>query len=293
VSTPLGDGGQPAVRQLERLLRADSRVAAVAPAVSSRDGRSVLVTAIGRDLPQSDAGQALVRRIREQILPRTGLADAARVGGAGAADLDLTTAIGHSVPWVIATVLLLSLLLLVAALRSLLLPLKALAMNLLSVGAAYGVVVAIFQWGWGAGLLGFTPEGQIQAFVPLFLFCVLFGLSMDYEVFMLTRIREEYLRTGDNRAAVATGLARTGPTLTSAALIMITIFAAFAGNRLLAFKAIGVGLAVAIFVDAVLIRVLAVPAAMRLLGRWNWWLPTRSRSALRHPTYQSSEQLLS
>jgi RND superfamily putative drug exporter len=294
VRTPAGattPAGTARLERLERLLReypgvvaarsiadlsgARRAEAGTAGGLVSRNGRLARVTVIGRALPQSDAGQALVRRIRDRILPAAGLEQAAIVGGPGAEDLDLTAAIGRSVPWVIATVLALSLLLLTVTLRSLLLPLKAVAMNLLSVGAASGIVVAVFQWGFGSHVLGFTPEGQIQAFVPLFLFCVLFGLSMDYEIFLLTRIREEFARSRDTRSAVATGLERTGRTITSAALIMVVIFAAFAGNRLLAFKAIGLGLAAAILVDATLIRLLVVPATMRLLGRWNWWFPER------------------
>ena len=168
----------------------------------------------------------------------------------------------------------LSFLLLVLTLRSIVLPLKAIVMNLLSTAAAYGVVVALFQWGWGASMLQFQAEGFIQAFVPLFLFSVLFGLSMDYEVFLMTRMREEWERTGSNQLAVAGGLERTGRTITSAALIMVVVFAAFTASRILAFKAMGFGLAVAVLIDATVVRVVAVPATMRLLGDLNWWLPT-------------------
>ena len=159
------------------------------------------------------------------------------------------------------------------AFRSLLLPLQAIVMNLLSVGAAYGLIVATFQWGWGESLLGFTYEGHIEVFVPLFLFSILFGLSMDYEVFLLSRIREEYLRTGDNELAVARGLESTARTITSAALVMVTVFAAFAAGRLVPFKEMGFGLAVAVLIDATLVRTILVPAVMRLVGRWNWWMP--------------------
>ncbi len=273
------------------LLAADPGVVAVrsvvtgdgtAPDLVSRDGRRTRVVVVGRDSPQSPAGQDLVRRVRDEHVPAAGLAGRAVVGGQGAADLDLTDTIGERLPWVVGAVLGLSFLLLVVALRSLVLPLKAIAMNLLSVGAAYGSVVAVFQWGWGADLLGFAPEGFIQAFVPLFLFCVLFGLSMDYEVFLMTRIREEWERTRSNTLAVARGLERTGRTVTSAALIMVVVFAAFAGGHLLAFKAIGFGLAAAVLIDATLVRVVAVPAAMRLLGEGNWWLPRSLARVLPH-----------
>jgi RND superfamily putative drug exporter len=240
--------------------------------LTSVDGELTRVVVIGADTPQSEAGQDLVRRIRADILPAAGI-EGALVGGQGANDLDLTDEIAERLPWVIGGVLALSYVLLMVALRSIILPLKAIVMNLMSVGAAYGVVVALFQWGWGAELFGFQAEGFIQAFVPLFLFSVLFGLSMDYEVFLMTRMREEWERTGSNEQAVTKGLERTGRTVTSAALIMVVVFAAFTGSRLLAFKAMGFGLAAAVLIDATVVRVVAVPATMRLLGRWNWWMP--------------------
>ncbi len=295
VLVPVPAGSAPAdgaarVGALTAALAADPDVAAVlsaavpgvdAGSLTSVDGDWSRVTVIGRTDPQSDEAGELVRRIREQILPAAGL-PGALVGGPGAADLDLTDTIAERLPWVVGAVLALSFLLLVVALRSIILPLKAIVMNLMSVAAAYGVVVAIFQWGWGADLLQFRPEGFIQAFVPLFLFSVLFGLSMDYEVFLMTRMREEWLRTGSNQAAVAHGLERTGRTVTCAALIMVVVFAAFTGSRLLAFKAMGFGLATAVLVDATVVRVVAVPAAMRLLGRLNWWMPRRLDRLLPH-----------
>jgi RND superfamily putative drug exporter len=146
-------------------------------------------------------------------------------------------------------------------------------MNLLSVGATLGLLVAVFQWGWGEDLLGFTSEGHLDQLTPLFLFCVLFGLSMDYEVFLLSRMREEYQRTGSNEQGVARGLEVTARTITAAALIMVTVFGAFAAGRLVNFKQVGLGLAAAVLIDATLVRVVLVPAAMKLMGHWNWWLP--------------------
>ena len=157
--------------------------------------------------------------------------------------------------------------------RSLLLPVKALLMNLASVIAAYGLMVFVFQEGHLEGALSFHSVGFIDSFMPLFQFSILFGLSMDYEVFLLARIREEYLRTGDNTEAVAWGLEHTGSIITSAALIMVTVFGAFAFGRLLPIKELGFGLAMAVLIDATVIRVMLVPATMRLLGKWNWWLP--------------------
>jgi RND superfamily putative drug exporter len=250
----------------------------LAPAVAGlanwdRGADLARITVVTRDAPESEAAEGLVDRVRDEYIPAAGLAGQARVGGATANNLDLAREISGQLPVVVLSVLALSFVLLAMAFRSLVLPLQAIAMNLLSVGAAYGLIVAVFQWGWGEQLLGFTSEGHIEVFVPLFLFSILFGLSMDYEVFLLSRIREEYLRTGDNQLAVARGLESTARTITSAALVMVTVFAAFAAGRLVPFKEMGFGLAVAVLIDATLVRTILVPAVMRLAGRWNWWMP--------------------
>jgi putative drug exporter of the RND superfamily len=312
VDTP-GGAGTPAnlarVDRLTRALRADQAVAGVqsltsvlpggdldgyarlyagglagvrpelAPAVAGlanwdRGADLARITVVTRDAPQSQAAEDLVDRVRDRYLPAAGLAGQARVGGTTALNLDLAREISGQLPVVVLTVLALSFVLLAMAFRSLVLPLQAIAMNLLSVGAAYGLIVAVFQWGWGERLLGFTSEGHIEVFVPLFLFSILFGLSMDYEVFLLSRIREEYLRSGDNQLAVARGLERTARTITSAALVMVTVFAAFAAGRLVPFKEMGLGLAAAVLIDATLVRTILVPAVMRLVGRHNWWMPS-------------------
>jgi RND superfamily putative drug exporter len=186
---------------------------------------------------------------------------------------DLAEEITHKLPWVLAYVLAMSFLLLTAVFRSPLLSLKALFMNLLSVGAAYGVLVWVFQWGNGGSLLGFESTGAIQAYLPILAFAILFGISMDYEVFLLGRIREEWLRTGDNTAAVADGLAHTAGPITSAAAIQCVVFGAFVFTRVIDVKQVGFALAIAIVIDATLIRIVLVPATMRLMGRWNWWTP--------------------
>jgi uncharacterized membrane protein YdfJ with MMPL/SSD domain len=159
--------------------------------------------------------------------------------------------------------------------RSLLLPIKAIIMNVLSVCAAYGVLVFIFQQGHFADLLNFTSDGFIDSTVPILLFCILFGLSMDYEVFLLSRIREEWLRTHNNRFAVARGLEKTGGVITNAALLFIIVAGAFVFTGIVIMKETGLGMTIAVLVDATVIRTLLVPATMRLLGRWNWWLPGR------------------
>jgi putative drug exporter of the RND superfamily len=159
--------------------------------------------------------------------------------------------------------------------RSLLLPLKAILMNVLSVSAAYGVLVFVFQWGNFANVLNFTSNGFVDSLIPILLFCILFGLSMDYEVFLLSRIREEWLRTHNNTLAVARGLEKTGSVITNAALLFIIVAVAFTFTSLIITKEIGLGMTIAVLVDATIIRCLLVPATMRLLGRWNWWLPGR------------------
>jgi RND superfamily putative drug exporter len=175
---------------------------------------------------------------------------------------------------IIVFVLALSFLVLMVMLRSLLLPLKAVLMNLLSIGAAYGVLVAVFQWGWLESLLGFESQGALDTInVPL-VFAVVFGLSMDYEVFLMSRIRERYLRHGDNERAVAEGLASSARTISSAALIMSAVFAVFVLTGVPSIKELGLGCAVAIALDATLVRLILVPAAMKLMGGWNWWMPS-------------------
>jgi RND superfamily putative drug exporter len=161
------------------------------------------------------------------------------------------------------------------AFRSLVLPLKAVVLNLLSVGAVYGLLVVVFRWGVGTGLLGLERTDHVEGWIPIFLFAVLFGLSMDYEVFMVMRIREAWEHTGDNASAVAHGLERTGRIVTAAALIMVAAFSGFAAGRVPALQQFGLGLALAVLIDATLVRAVLVPSAMAILGRFNWWLPAR------------------
>jgi RND superfamily putative drug exporter len=181
--------------------------------------------------------------------------------------------VSQRLPWFIAAVVLLSVLLLMLVFRSVLVPIKAALLNLLSIGAAYGVLVMVFQWGWGKELIGLESTVPIVSFIPMFMFAILFGLSMDYEVFLLSRVREEYLATGDNDASVISGIASTARVITSAALIMICVFGGFVLGSDPVVKMMGLGLAVAIFVDATIVRIVLVPASMKLLGDANWWLP--------------------
>jgi RND superfamily putative drug exporter len=197
------------------------------------------------------------------------------VGGDQAGDFDYINSVYGNFPWAILFILLSTYVLLLIMFRSLVLPLKAILMNVLSVSAAYGVLVFVFQWGHFENLLGFTSTGSLDSSIPIVLFCVIFGLSMDYEVFLLSRIREEWLRTYNNRQAVVRGLEKTGGVITNAALLFVIVTGAFTFTSLVATKEIGVGMTVAVVVDATVIRSLLVPATMRLLGRWNWWLPGR------------------
>jgi RND superfamily putative drug exporter len=234
-------------------------------------GNTTLITASSDTKLDSDAGVALVQHLRGNAPPRQGLT--VLVGGLQAITYDFNQNLYGNFPRAIAFILITTFLLLLVMFRSLLLPLKAVLMNILSISVAYGVLVWIFQWGNLSHLLGFTSEGFVETTVPILLFCILFGLSMDYEVFLLSRIREEWLRTHNNRAAVAQGLEKTGGTITSAALILAIVTAAIATTTLLATKETGLGMTVAVLVDATIIRSLLVPATMRLLGKWNWWFP--------------------
>jgi RND superfamily putative drug exporter len=239
-------------------------------------GESALIEATPSAPSDSDAATALVGRIRDDFVPASALASAATVavGGETARTDDVRNQISGSFWKIVGFVLALSFLVLMVMLRSLLLPLKAVLMNLLSIGAAFGVLVAIFQWGWLDSVLGFESLGALDTInVPL-IFAIVFGLSMDYEVFLMSRIRERYMEHGDNERAVAEGLASSARTISSAALIMSSVFAVFVLTGVPSIKELGIGCAVAIALDATLVRLILVPAAMKLFGDWNWWMPS-------------------
>jgi RND superfamily putative drug exporter len=273
VKVLVSDGGQAAVRRVSDAMRSDPATLRVTAVQPSRDERATLVTAIPRHDGESAEAKALVQRWRDRLPAAAGPGAQVDVGGVSAAQTDLEQLISGSMWKVLLFVLGLSYVVLLVLLRSAVLPLKAVLMNLLSVGAAYGVLVAVFQWGWVDGFLGFESPGHIDTLTPPLVLAVVFGLSMDYEVFLLSRIRERYEATGDTRRAVAEGLAASARTITSAALIMVAVFAVFVGTGVPSIKEIGLGNAVAIAVDATLVRLVLVPAAMELMGRWNWWLP--------------------
>ncbi len=254
-------------------LREQPGVSAVAAPVYAADG--VLIEATSTAASDTDAATALVDRLRESFVPASSLAAVASVdiGGETARTDDVRHQISGSFWKIVGFVLALSFVVLMVMLRSLVLPLKAVLMNLLSIGAAFGVLVVIFQWGWFDSLLGFESLGALDTInVPL-IFAIVFGLSMDYEVFLMSRIRERYLAHGDNERAVAEGLSSSARTISSAALIMTSVFAVFVLTGVPSIKELGLGCAVAIALDATLVRLILVPAAMKLMGDWNWWMP--------------------
>ena len=260
---------------LAAALDEDEGVASATPAVVSDDGGVAVVQVFPTTSPQDEATSDLVHRLRDDVLPQVvdGTDAQVLVGGPVAAVTDASDLQSSRMPLFIGVVLIVSFVVLMAMFRSLAVALKAVVLNLLSIGAAYGVVVAVFQWGWGAGVLGLGEPGPIEAWAPMMLFAILFGLSMDYEVFLLSRMKEEYDRTGDNATAVADGLARTARLITAAAAIMICVFGGFVLSADRALQLFGLGLATAILVDVTIVRLLLVPATMELLGDRNWWLP--------------------
>jgi RND superfamily putative drug exporter len=275
IQVPAGGDHSAELAKLQSAIAADPDVASVSPALVNPAGTTAVMRIYPKSAPQDQATSDLLHRLRGDVIPSatndTGIH--VYVGGFAALTDDFANLLGQRLPLFIGIVILLSFLLLMVVFRSILVPLKAAIMNLLSIGAAYGVVVMIFQYGWGKQLVGVGKEGPIQAFLPMMMFAILFGLSMDYEVFLLSRIREEYLRSGNNGQAVADGLSATARVITAAAAIMCTFFLSFVLDDNIVIKLFGIGFAVAIFIDATLIRMLIVPSTMELLGDANWWLP--------------------
>jgi RND superfamily putative drug exporter len=263
-----------ALASVAKALRSTPGVVTVTDFIGSPSGKGAIATLVPSTGPQSTATETLVHHLRNDVLPSAtaGTGIAVHVGGQTASGIDFSSMVGQRLPIFIGAVLLLSFLLLLMVFRSVLVPLKAVLMNLLSIGAAYGVMVAVFQWGWLGSVVGVTG-GPIEAWAPMMLFAIVFGLSMDYEVFLLSAVKEEYDATHDNAHAVSAGLALTARLITAAALIMVCVFGTFVLSDLRALKLIGLGLAVAVAVDATIVRCVLVPATMELLGEANWWLP--------------------
>ena len=276
-----GGVNNPAVKaakeRLATLLRTDREITAVAadgPQTVDPSGRYLQIEAIGKHEYGLPPAQDFVDRLRDEIIPAAGFPSGAQVlaGGGPPFGVDFLDMTYGAFPWLVLAVLLLTYLLLVRAFRSLLLPLKAIVLNLLSVGAAYGILVLAFRFGAGEPF-GLTQFDQIEGWIPVFLFAMLFGLSMDYEVFLVSRMREEWDERRDNAAAVTQGLAKTGRLVTAAGLIMFAAFMGFVAGSIVGLQQFGLGLAAAILIDVTIIRALLVPSAMKLFGRWNWWLP--------------------
>ncbi|MGW5635028.1 MMPL family transporter [Streptomyces sp. NPDC003832] len=271
------DGGDDrlALDNLDATLRATEGVASVTPVTFNTAGDTAYLTLVPDSSPQSDRTSDLVERLRSEVLPRaeTGTSLDVQVGGVTAGYDDFADVIVGKLPLFVGAVVGLGCLLLLLAFRSIGIPLKAAAMNIAAVAASFGIVVAVFQWGWGSELLGLGRAGPIEPFLPVIMVSVLFGLSMDYQVFLVSRMYEEWLETGDNRRAVRVGLAETSRVINSAAVIMISVFLAFvlSGDRVIAM--FGIALAAAVALDAFVLRTLLVPALMHLLGGANWWLP--------------------
>ncbi|MFE1026407.1 MMPL family transporter [Streptomyces sp. NPDC058818] len=266
-----------ALDNLDASLRTTEGVSSVTPVTYNSGGDTAYLVVVPESAPQSRTTSDLVERLRSEVLPRAeaGTALDVHVGGVTAGYDDFADVIVGKLPLFVGVVISLGCLLLLLAFRSVGIPLKAAAMNVAAVAASFGVVVAIFQWGWGSELLGLGSAGPIEPFLPVIMVSVLFGLSMDYQVFLVSRMYEEWLETGDNRRAVRVGLAETSRVINSAAVIMISVFLAFvlSGDRVIAM--FGIALAAAVALDAFVLRTLLVPALMHMLGSANWWLPRR------------------
>jgi putative drug exporter of the RND superfamily len=269
------DSSPGALDQLSAAVAQTGGVASVTPPTLNREGDTAVVSVIPTTGPQDGETVDLVNTLRDEVLPRAtrGTGVTVHVGGVAATSIDSTDNIAKRLPLLIGGVVLLSMLVLVASFRSITVAAKAAVMNLLSVAAAYGVVALVLQGGWAGQLIGIDTPTPLPAFVPVLMFAVLFGLSMDYEVFLVSRMREVWLRTRSNEQAILGGLAGTGRVITAAAAIMVAVFAAFVPSADVVLKVIGVGMAAAILIDATVVRLLLVPAVMHLLGNANWWMP--------------------
>jgi RND superfamily putative drug exporter len=281
------------VEAVRGAIAADVGVVAVSPPMFNDAGDTAVLTAIPTTSPQDEATEQTVDRLRTTVIPAA-VEDSevrATITGQTAAFVDVSSRLTERLPVFITAVVVLSFILLTIVFRSVLVPLKAALMNLLSIGAAYGVIVAVFQWGWAKGLIGLETTIPVNPFVPLIMFAILFGLSMDYEVFLLSRVREEYVAHGDGHKSVVDGLASTARVITSAALIMISVFLAFVPSTDMTVKMFGLGLAVAVFLDATVVRMILVPSTMSLLGGANWWVPKWLDRILPHLDMEAAPDL--
>jgi RND superfamily putative drug exporter len=261
--------------EVSAALRAEPGVVSVTPAVTNPAGDTAVLTVIPSSGPSDEATESLVHRLRDTVVPdlESSVGADVFVTGTTAANIDISDKLGSALPVFVVMVIGLTILLLTVVFRSILVPIKAAVAILISIASAFGVVVAVFQWGWLKGVVGIEETLPIVSFLPMMMFAILFGLSMDYEVFILSRIREEYSRTGNARGSVLTGLTSSARVITAAAMIMISVFAAFVLGDEPVIKMFGIGLSVAVLLDATVVRMVIVPAVMTLLDETAWWLP--------------------
>jgi RND superfamily putative drug exporter len=271
----LPNGDATAASRVHDAVAATPGVASVGNPIVSKGGETAIVSIVPTTSPQDEATSQLVDHLRADVLPAAidGTGATTYLTGQTAFQEDVSTRLSDRLPMFMLAVVGLSFILLMIVFRSVFVPLKAAVMNLLSIGAAYGAIIAVFQWGWAKGLFGLEDTVPVNPFIPLMMFAILFGLSMDYEVFLLSRVREEFQKTGDSHSSVVEGLGATARVITSAALIMISVFGAFIWTDDVLVKMFGLGLAVAVLIDATVVRMILVPATMALLGNANWWLP--------------------
>ncbi len=261
--------------QAQKALTNVPDAAVITPLTATSDGDVLTATAYSVAAPQDERTTSLVNRLVDDVLPQavSGTDASTYVTGTTAAQVDFLDIVSSRLPLIIAVVVALAFLVILAVFRGLLVAVKAAVLNVLSIAASYGVVVAVFQWGWGGPALGVSGKVPIESYVPMMMFAIVFGLSMDYEIFLLSRIHEAWVRTGDARASVAHALEITARVITCAALIMVSVFAAFVISDNIVVKMLGLGLAASVLIDATVVRLLLVPAVMTLLGRSAWWIP--------------------
>ena len=268
---------QSLLTNLQTQLKKTDDVASVSGPSTNKASTVATFNVIPASSPQAAATQTLVTTLRSDVLDKQ--QENTYVVGTTAGNLDFTDVVRERMPWLIGAVVLLGFVLLTAAFRSIVIGMKAAVLNLLSIGAAYGVIVAVFQWGWGSSVVGIDETVPIPAYVPMFVFAIVFGLSMDYEVFLLSRVRDEWQATGDARRSVAIGLGATGRVITTAAAVMVAVFTSFVLADDPSVKMLAVGMAVAVLIDATIVRMMLVPAIMAMLGAHAWWMPLARRKA--------------
>jgi RND superfamily putative drug exporter len=294
LGSPAQGAGDPRLQTLQHDVASSSGVAAVTPIQIDKAGTTAYFNAIATTGPAERATEDLVQRLRSTTIPNaeTGNDMHADVGGSTAGFVDLASRISEKLPLQILVVIALSFLLLILAFRTVVIPAQAAIMNLLSIGASYGVLTAIFQYGWLSGLIGLSGPVPVVSYVPLFMFAVLFGLSMDYEVFLVSQIEEHVHAGEDNEASVISGLVTSARVITAAAMIMVFVFGSFVLNGDPTIKQFGVGLAVAVILDATVVRCLLVPALMLLMGKVNWWMPRWLDRVVPHVSIEGAEFFL-